>query len=166
MMEVIVLAQYKIPWAFYMKYNLRQKTMTIHLSKDMMTKCELPLEMLNLDDTEIKEFIHRYDYRKLDYFSTHPIQGIFDTTFSLKTTHGKNYLKTKAICQKTTYGISCLLIEDIHIHKMKVSFKQLSKTEQLQIVFSETEQIELLETNTQWIKIRNHVSQIITRPTI
>jgi len=68
------LAQFKIPWAFYMKYNLRQKTMTIHLSKTMMAKLELLTEMLHLDDHEIKEFIHRYDFRKLDYFCTHPLE--------------------------------------------------------------------------------------------
>ena len=69
-----------IPWAFYMKYEKTKKEMTIFFSNRMKQMLELSLDSMTLTENELKEFVHKYDQRKLDYFSNQKMTGPFNRT--------------------------------------------------------------------------------------
>ena len=156
-----------IPWAFYIKYEKTKKEMTIFFSNRMKQLMELSLDSMTLSENELKEFVHKYDQRKLAYFSNQTITGPFNTTMRFKTTHGKSYLRTLAICQIDHLGFHCITIDDQFVHKMNQSLL-LAKTDikQLKIDLEETERIISVESDFQLSKFKSHLSTIFGKMTI
>lgn len=156
-----------IPWAFYMKYEKNKKEMTIFFSNRMKQMMELSLDSMSFSEDDLKEFIHKYDQRKLDYFSNQKINGPFNTTMRFKTTHGKSYLRTLAICQIDHHGFHCLTIEDGFLHKMNQSLLT-AKTDikQLKIEIEEVDKIIEVESDFQLNKFKSHLASIFDRMTI
>jgi hypothetical protein len=156
-----------IPWAFYMKYEKTKKEMTIFFSNRMKQLMELSLDSMTLSEHELKEFVHKYDQRKLEYFSNQKITGPFNTTMRFKTTHGKSYLRTLAVCQIDHHGFHCLTIDNLFLHKMNQSLIS-SKTDlkQIKIDLEETERIILVESDFQLSKFKSHLTTIFGKMTI
>ena len=156
-----------IPWAFYMKYEKTKKEMTIFFSNRMKQMMELSLDSMSFSEEDLKEFIHKYDQRKLDYFSNQKINGPFNTTMRFKTTHGKSYLRTLAICQIDHHGFHCITIDDGYLHKMNQSLLS-TKTDikQLKIEIEELDKIIEVESDFQLNKFKSHLTSIFDRMTI
>ena len=156
-----------IPWAFYMKYEKTKKEMTIFFSNRMKQMMELSLDSMSFSEDDLKEFIHKYDQRKLDYFSNQKITGPFNTAMRFKTLHGKSYLRTLAICQLDHNGFHCLTIEDVFLHKMNQSLIS-TKTDikQLKIEIEDVDKIIEVESDFQLSKFKSHLSSILSRQTI
>ncbi len=79
-----------IPWAFYMKYEKNKKEMTIFFSNRMKQMMELSLDSMSFSEDDLKEFIHKYDQRKLDYFSNQKINGPFNIVWHIEMLLFKN----------------------------------------------------------------------------
>ncbi|MDO9628778.1 MAG: hypothetical protein Q7I99_02655 [Acholeplasmataceae bacterium] len=153
-----------IPWAFYMKYEKSKKQMTIFFSKRMKQLMELSLDSMILSEDDLKEFVHKYDQRKLDYFSNQKITGPFNTMMRFKTTHGKSYLRTLAICQIDQHGFHCITIEDMFLHKMN---QLLASTKmdikQVKIEIEELDKIIEVESEFQINKFKSHLTTILNK---
>ncbi len=153
-----------IPWAFYMKYEKNKKEMTIYFSNRMKQMMELSSDSMAFSEVDLKEFIHKYDQRKLEYFSNQKITGPFNTMMRFKTTHGKSYFRTLAICQVDRHGFHCITIDDIFFHKTKESLLS-TKTDikQLRIDIEEVEKIMEVESDFQIGIFRSHLATILSR---
>ena len=53
-----------VPWSFFMVFNYEQDQLIVHFSKDMKHKNQELIDPLVLQGDDIREVIHRYDYRK------------------------------------------------------------------------------------------------------
>lgn len=156
-----------IPWSFYMKYEKNKKEMTIFFSNRMKQLLELSLDSMSLSENELKEFIHKYDQRKLDYFSNQKINGPFNTSMRFKTTHGKSYLRTIAICQNDHHGFHCIMIDDGFLHKANQSLLT-TKTDvkQIRIEIEELDKIIEVESDFQVNKFKSHLTSVFSKMTI
>ncbi|MDI6453170.1 hypothetical protein [Peloplasma aerotolerans] len=155
---------YSLPWAFYMKYNNRLKEMTLYLSKGFKEKTELSLSQMTLNKSDIEEFIHRYDYRKLSYFSGIQLNGTFDTILRFKMSHGKSYLKTYAVCQTDQTGFRCIHIEEKYIFKIHKNVRSSELfASRLNIDIEDFESISEFESTQNLMKIKGHLHNIILR---
>ena len=56
--------------------------------------------------------MHRYDYRKLDYFCQIGITSVFDTLMRFTIKKSKYPLRTIAICHLNDHGMSCINFEE------------------------------------------------------
>jgi len=110
---------YNLSWIFYFQYNQKNASAKAFFSKTYEKKFSLDKQLFTYDDEELKLFIHKYDYRKLAYFSNHEVKGYFDTKFRFSIEHQKGYLRTQAICQTTKEGFSCLLFNEKDLVKMQ-----------------------------------------------
>ncbi|MCR3906426.1 MAG: hypothetical protein NUK62_05330 [Tenericutes bacterium] len=155
---------YSLPWAFYMKYNNRSKEMTLYLSKRFKEKSELSLTQMTLHKNDIEEFIHRYDYRKLSYFSVLKLNEPFDTVMRFKMSHGKSYLKTYAICQTEQSGFHCIHIEEKYLFKIHKNIRSSELfASNLNIDIEDLEIINEFESAQNLVKIKGHLHQLILR---
>jgi len=152
-----------MPWAFYMKYNRKHKSLTLDLSKHMSHKLHMPMGEMTLNHQEIKHFIHKYDYRKLDYFSIMPIEGPFDTTLRFKDLDQKTYMRTHAVCQKDPSGFHCILFDDKDVHDMTLFYKQIKDIEPIQIELAEGELQRTFESKQQIKIFQDHLAHIAKR---
>jgi len=156
-----------VPWAFYLKYEKTNKEMTIFFSNRMKQLMELSTDSMTLSENELKEFVHKYDQRKLDYFSNQKLTGPFNTTMRFKTTHGKSYLRTLAICQINPHGFDCITIDDLFLHKMNQSLLTTKvDLKQVKINLEETDRIISAESNFQLTKFKSQLSTIFGKMTI
>ena len=155
-----------MPWAFYMKYDTHQKQMTLELSHQMLSKLHVSFDELILENEDIKSFVHKYDYRKLEYFGHLKTDGPFDTTFRFKSFDGKSYLRTHAICQKSSEGFSCVLFEDQVLNQLGITYKNIIKQDQhVQIELDEQELEKTLDNRHEVKVLKKHLTQMMARAT-
>jgi len=110
---------YNLSWIFYFQYNQKNASAKAFFSKTYEKRFSLDKQLFLYDDDELKSFIHKYDYRKLSYFSNADVKGYFDTKFRFSIHHHKGYIRTQAICQTTKEGFSCLLFNEKDLVKMQ-----------------------------------------------
>jgi len=108
-----------VPWSFFMTYDYEQNELKIYPSEEFKRKMKLESDTFLVQGDEIRELIHKYDYRKLIYFSQNPLVQPFDTVLRMRLSVDMSYLRTQAICQSHTKGFHCLLIEDKYLHRLR-----------------------------------------------
>jgi hypothetical protein len=154
---------YQVPWLLYSKYDNQQKKMIIHMSNHMKSKINSETDTLFLNFDEIIDFIHKYDYRKLNYFSSHPTHSTFDTLIRFKFDNLKQPIKTHAVCQNTPHGFECIHVEEIDVIKTKRFLKneQFNDLKQ-KINWNDENDLKGLVTRS-YSKYRTHLFEIIQR---
>lgn len=108
-----------IPWSFFMMFNYDNNQLVIHFSDEIKRTLNAENNQITLNGDDIRDCIHKYDYRKLIYFSQNPLVQPFDTVLRLRIPITLPYIRTQAICKSHPQGFNCLLIEDKYLHKLK-----------------------------------------------
>lgn len=114
---------YHLAWAFFLKYDHQQKRLVLDLSDTFKEKHNIDLSTLMFEAENLKECIHKYDYRKLSYFSEQPLKS-FDTELRFRFHQHKPYIRTHAICQAVLHGFECVLIEEKVLFETKRSLSK------------------------------------------
>ena len=148
---------YQIPWLFHLIYEHDCQKMTIRLSALMQEKLNINQETLNFDCKGIISFIHKYDYRKLAYFTTHQEFNTFDTVMRFKFPNQKGYIKTQAICDVTSKGLSCVHVDEFELIKTRKKIEKNQESKTVKIVWSEDQLLKMSQ-----IKGLNKYKQQIT----
>ena len=154
-----------MPWAFMMTYDHQHQKMHIHCSEAFSDLLELNATHLELNHEEILSNVHKYDHRKLGYFTTTELHSTFDTLLRIRFLPDGPYFRTIAVCSQTSSGFSC-------IHMLEKDVLLLRKTAQLS--FDYIHQIKLEMLDGEWIntmhltqqipKLKEHLPQLINRP--
>ncbi|MDX9690932.1 MAG: hypothetical protein RBT45_00655 [Acholeplasmataceae bacterium] len=110
---------YNLSWIFYFQFNQKEESAKAFFSKKYQEKYELPNQLYELDQEHLRAFVHKYDYRKLEYFSKNEVKGYFDTLLRFKISTQKGYLRTQAICHSTKEGFTCMLFHDKELMKLQ-----------------------------------------------
>lgn len=110
--------RYELHWLFHLTYNKKTKEAIFKPSNYFKEIDSLVSESFVMDDQLIKHYIHKYDYRKLEYFSNMQMKGNFDTLLRFKTQDGKQYYRTQAVCHTTKDGFECLHFKEIEVFKL------------------------------------------------
>lgn len=109
---------FDIPWISYFIYDHTKDCLMIYLSDREKEKTPLLHDPITIEGDKIKEFIHKYDYRKLMYFSQHPLIQPFDTLLRMRWHTDMSFIRTQAICQSNPKGFNCVLVEDRVLHQL------------------------------------------------
>ncbi|PKK97064.1 MAG: hypothetical protein CVV58_03185 [Tenericutes bacterium HGW-Tenericutes-3] len=112
---------YSLSCSFTLDYNVEQVTLDLHFSKQFALKYKMTSDQLSLIETEITKFLHRYDYRKLNYFYETGITEVFDTLMRFTFRKCKYPLRTVAVCKVTKTGLKCAHFEEVTIVKLRKS---------------------------------------------
>ncbi|MFH0767141.1 MAG: hypothetical protein ABII85_03830 [Bacillota bacterium] len=95
-------------WAFLLIYDKNDIAMNIKFSNQFIEDYQLSYRELMLVEKEIASYLHRYDYKKLEYFSNIETPLVFDTLMRFKFKKCKHSLRTIAICSVQENGLSCI----------------------------------------------------------
>ncbi len=158
------MGHYQLPWLLYLKYDHHEQRMTIHLSDHMKNKVDAEDAIINFQLDEIAECIHKYDYRKLKFFSEEmPSDSTFDTLIRFKFNELKQPIKTHAICQKTSKGFECIHVAEMDLLKTK-NILRFEKFDDLKkkICWNEEDNLKMLITKNM-AKYRSHLYEVIQR---
>jgi hypothetical protein len=151
-----------ITWAFYLAYNHLKGELFLRSSNACQTDHETPSE-INLNLGQMKSIIHKYDFRKFQYFSERLFKEPFDTMLRLKCENTQEYIRTQAICESTSNGFHCVLIEDRRYHELSKKLASSKITEAnfnwLDETLTHYESLKHLKT------IKQHLTQMIMRQT-
>lgn len=156
---------YDLPWLFYFSYNNQNESVNIRYSSTYLEKHQDLPEHEYKTLEEITSWIHKYDLRKLSYFSNQEQLEFFDTVFRFNIKHKKKYLRAQSICKKTEEGFSCLAFDefDVVMLKRKINQVKVYPTEStLNIHLSNDDSYEWANESGQMI---SHVLDIVDRET-
>ncbi|GEM_PF-958270 len=118
----------KLNWAFLLEYNKDNTSLTLQFSPWFIDQHQLLFEELTFDEKDIIQIIHRYDYRKLDYFVNVKMDQVFDTLMRFNLTKGKFPFRTLAVCHLNENGLSCVNFEEEPLLQLKKQFRQQHKS--------------------------------------
>lgn len=113
---------YEINWAFLLDYDKNSGNLYVKFSNQFMEDNQLKDTNLSLLSHEICTFLHRYDCRKLSYFSQTDLEETFDTLMRFTIKKSKYPLRTIAICKLNDHGMSCVNFEEsklVNLRKLK-----------------------------------------------
>lgn len=156
--------EYQVPWILHMKYDRKKQEMTVIFSERYVKILQLESNMLTLNDEQIKEFIHKYDYRKLIYFTTETVSSPFDTLIRFKKPNEKSYIRTNAVCHIDRKNLLCVHFEEKDIFNLqhKMSEQHLMPMN-IQVAIDQLDDIERIETNYQVSKFVKQLNSLISR---
>ncbi len=156
---------FSMPWAFMMNYDHHNQKMHIQCSEAFSDLIEVDVLHYQFNHEEIMNNVHKYDHRKLGYFTFTEMNSTFDTLLRIRLTDNGPYYRTIAVCSKTNSGFSCM-------HMLEKDVLLLRKTAQL--TAEDIRQINLDLLDGDWIKtmhlthqipkFKNHLPQLINRP--
>ena len=149
--------QYQVPWIFHMCYDQKKREMKVLYSNQFANDNHINQNVMTLDDNQIKLFIHKYDYRKLDYFISQVLPNPFDTLLRFSIPNQKTYIRTQAVCHVEHQNLMCVLFEE----KAIFTLQSISDSQAMIDAISELEQI---ESANQASKCLKHLNQLIHRP--
>lgn len=152
---------FPVPWSFFMIFEYDKNRLNIHSSDDLRLKHPQLDQQFILEGESIKDMIHRYDYRKLIFFSQNPLIQPFDTLLRVKFIEELGYMKTQAICKSHAKGFHCILIEDKYYHKLKTLWK-LEDTKHTMITFLD-ESLESYEKISEINEFKSHLTKMFTK---
>jgi hypothetical protein len=145
--------QYQVPWIFHMSYDHKKRDMKIMFSNQFVLDNHIDSSTLTLDDDQIKSFIHKYDYRKLEYFVAQELPNPFDTLMRFSIPNQKTYIRTQAVCHVDRKVLMCVLFEEKDIF----SLQKISDSQAIIDALSELEKIESVSQAIRWTKHLNHL---------
>jgi len=154
---------YTLNCSFLLNYDTEQVSLDISFSDQFTKKYELSYDELSLIEKEITHFLHRYDYRKLNYFVEAGIAEVFDTLMRFTFKKSKYPLRTVAVCKVTKKGLSCVHFEESNIVQLRKLKRSDSSTKLVKYVNIENEN-ELQRSQHAFIsEVKQHLVQIIAR---
>jgi hypothetical protein len=118
------MTSYHLAWAVFLTYDHKKEILILEISDTFKDKYHLDQKTMMLEERDIKSFIHKYDYKKFEYFSMQQLKT-FDTELKFRFDAHKPYIKTQAICQKTHHGFECVLIEEKVLFETKRSLSKV-----------------------------------------
>ncbi len=149
-----------VPWLSYITYDHVKDRLLIYRS-DQTKHDEKRDDPIVIDGEMIRDIIHKYDYRKLIYFSQNPLVQPFDTMLRFRWNAHSPYLRTQAICQSHTQGFHCVLIEDKMIHMLYPSWLH-EKEFSLAMVF-EQDHYERFGNEKDWLSLQSHLVHLFQK---
>lgn len=150
-----------VPWSFFMTFDYEKNQLVIHFSEEIRRQHQIDSESITLFGDDIRDYIHKYDYRKLIYFSQNPLVQPFDTILRFQLPQIKGHIRTQAICKSHVKGFNCLMIEDRFFHKLKPLW-QLEDQKNRKILFMD-EMLHSLENDTELNLFRTHLSYMLSK---
>ena len=105
---------------FYFEFNQETQLMNIYLSEVFQKKEAIPNRYYVLGYSDVSNFLHKYDHRKLNYFFDQKMIGIFDMMIRVKRmTKKKGYTKLHTLCYIKDEKMYCLAINYLDIIGVK-----------------------------------------------
>jgi len=154
---------YTLNCSFILDYNMEQIALDINFSKQFVAQYNLSFEELSLIEKEITIFLHRYDYRKLNYFVETGISEVFDTLMRFTFKKCKYPLRTVAVCKVTKKGLRCAHFEESKIVQLRKLKRSDLSVKLLKYVNIDNE-IEVLSRQHTFVnEIKAHLVEIIDR---
>lgn len=152
---------FAVPWSYFMVFEHETSTLVIHFSHEIKMKYPHLNDTMTIQGDAIKNYVHRYDYRKLLFFSQNPLIQPFDTFLRVKIIPEIGYVRTQAVCKSHHKGFHCVLIEDKYYHKLKPLWK-LENTEHIIITFLD-ESLEHYEKSTEISAFKSHLTKMLSK---
>lgn len=154
---------YEINWAFLLDYDKESGNLDVKFSNKFIEDYQLENTTISLSNHEIYTFLHRYDFRKLDYFCQSDIQETFDTLMRFTINKNKYPLRTIAICKLNNHGMSCINFEESKLFKLR-KLKRVNYANKVTQPIGITNACDLLDDHQIIIsKIEAHLSKIVER---
>jgi hypothetical protein len=150
-----------VPWLSYMVYDYSLDRLLIYFSEDTKQKMSSVDPFMDVEGDNIKDMIHKYDYRKLIYFSKNPLVQPFDTLLRIRWHPKFPYLRTQAICQSHANGFHCVLVEDKVLHSMYhlwIKEKTPSKT-----LILENDTRDSIGSEKEWLVMQHHLIHLFQK---
>jgi hypothetical protein len=148
--------QYQVPWIFHLSYDHKKREMNIMFSNQFAQDNHMDSNAMSLDDDQIKLFIHKYDYRKLEYFVSQVLPNPFDTLMRFSIPNQKTYIRTQAVCHVEQQHLMCVLFDE----KTIFTLQKISDSQAIIDAQSDLEKIESANQATRFLK---HLNQLIHR---
>jgi len=148
--------QYQVPWIFHLSYDHKKREMKIMFSNQFAQDNHMDSNTMSLDDDQIKLFIHKYDYRKLEYFVSQVLPNPFDTLMRFSIPSQKTYIRTQAVCHVEQQHLMCVLFDE----KTIFTLQKISDSQAIIDAQSDLEKIESANQATRFLK---HLNQLIHR---
>jgi len=148
--------QYQVPWIFHLSYNHKKREMKIMFSNQFVLDNHMDSNVMTLDDVQTKMFIHKYDYRKLEYFVSQELPNPFDTLMRFSIPKQKTYIRTQAVCHVEQQHLMCVLFDE------KTIFTLQRITDSQVIIDAQTD-LEKIESANQASRFLKHLNQLIHR---
>ncbi len=152
-----------VTWDFYLIYNHHKGELFLFPSHACQSNHDAPSEII-LNTAKMKLWIHKYDYRKFQYFAEQSLKQPFDTMLRLKCEKAKDYMRTQAICQSTPDGFHCVLIDDRRYHELSKKMIQ-DKLKEDHLIWID-EQLSLYESSKYLRHLKQHLTKMVFRDTI
>ncbi len=152
-----------VSWDFYLVYNHHKGELFLHPSHACQTNHDAPNEII-LNSEQMRLWIHKYDYRKFQYFSEQSLKQPFDTMIRLRCEKTNDYIRTQAICQSTSDGFHCVLIDDRRYHELSKKMIE-HKVKESNLIWLD-EQLSFYESSKSIRNIKQHLTRMIFRETI
>jgi hypothetical protein len=144
-----------------MVFEYEKNTLSIYFSSELKLKYPDLKDHMLVQGEDIRNYIHRYDYRKLLFFSENPLIQPFDTFLRVKIIPELGYIKTQAVCKSHHLGFHCILIEDKYYHKLKPLWK-LEDTKHTLITFLD-ESLEHYEKTSEINEFKSHLTKMLSK---
>lgn len=152
---------FAIPWSYFMVFEYEKNTLSIYFSNELRQKYPNHEDHIIIHGDEIRNYIHRYDYRKLLFFSENPLIQPFDTFLRVKIIPTLGYVKTQAICKSHHKGFHCVLIEDKYYHTLKPLW-QVEDQQHTIITFLD-ESLEHYEKSSEISAFKSHLLKMLSK---
>lgn len=153
-----------VPWSFFMMFDYAKNELSIYLSEEIKRNLKQENSPIVLQGDDIRNYIHKYDYRKLIYFSKNPLVQPFDTVLRLRLPLSGPYIRTQALCKSHLQGFSCVLIEDKYLHKLKPLWNLMDEKNRV-ITFID-EKIYQLKQEKEINILKKHLSDLFSKSSI
>lgn len=128
-MEVPILSPYFIKWSLIFCYNKKEQQVSLVFSRFFIEQNELEIKDITIRDKNLEDLVHKYDYRKLGYFTKDKKIKVFDTLIRLKIPSLNKVLRTKAICRGDSKGFECVNFEEVELVKLRKTVKEAASVE-------------------------------------
>jgi hypothetical protein len=148
--------QYQVPWIFHMSYDHKKRDMKIMFSNQFVLDNHIESSIMILDDDQIKRFIHKYDYRKLEYFVSQELPNPFDTFMRFSIPNQKTYIRTQAVCHLDRQLLRCVMFDE----KTIFTLQNITDSQAIIDALPDLEKIESVNQTTRWTK---HLNLLIHR---
>ena len=155
---------YQVPWSFYFQFNQVNQMLHIYLSTEFKKKELIPNNYYVLSYEDVKNFLHKHDLRKLNYFFDVEHYGMFDMILKIKDfTRKKGYIKLHTLCYIETDVMKCVSIDFMEIIKIKKMLDRHTLKIDARLEIKDSNNIFIKFDNIKKIELEKHLHQLINR---
>jgi hypothetical protein len=157
------MTSFTMPWAFVMSYHHHDQTMIIQCSNSFQSMFDFNAEHVTLNQEDITKCVHMYDYRKLNYFSSAPLESTFDTLIRIRLTAQGPYMRTIAVCSQTHTGFSCVHLMEIDVIRMRHTMKMSNPLAHMHLDIMDGQWIKAMQLQDQIQKFKVHLTHLMDK---